>query len=405
MGNICDVIVVGAGPGGSTAAYYLAGQGLDVLLLDKAAFPRDKTCGDGLCPRALPILADMGILADVFRAGCRLDTLKLVAPNGRAVIVPIPSMASAPEHTVIIPRFILDNLMLERAISAGAHFQGEAHVTDLSAQSDGVSVTAEQAGDPFEYRARVAVIATGASTGLLRRMGTLAEATPRIVAARAYFEGIRGLDERIHFRFDGVPMPGYGWLFPLGETSANVGAGLVRGRKRPGSARSPQSVFETFARHPGIQAMLSHARQQGPVKSYPLRTDFATSPTISERVLLVGEAAGLVNPLTGDGIDYAMESGKIAAEHLHQMFSAGDFSRVRFEAYDASLRECYQRLFVFCERVCQACLNRPTLNVLVPLARRHPELAATLVSVVLGGKRVPDKVSLPTLARAVLANW
>src|SRR5206468_165954 len=118
-----------------------------------------------------------------------------------------------------------------------------------------------------------------------------------------------------------------------------------------------------------------------------------------------GEAAGLVNPLTGDGIDYALESGKIAADQLSEMFRAGDFSRARFAAYDGLLREQYQRLFVFCDRVCRVCLNRPALNVLVPLARRHPVLASALVRVVLGGKHVPDKITVPTLARAIWSNW
>ncbi len=151
--------------------------------------------------------------------------------------------------------------------------------------------------------------------------------------------------------------------------------------------------------------MLAAAYPVSPLKSFPIRTDFASAPTTGRRILLAGEAAGLVNPLTGDGIDYALESGKIAAEHLMAIFQSGDFSQVKFQAYDGLLRERYQNLFRFCDRIQRLCLNARALNALVPMAAGHPRLAGTLVSRVLGANTMPERLSPLAVMHGILANW
>src|SRR5436305_4217050 len=144
-----------------------------------------------------------------------------------------------------------------------------------------------------------------------------------MLCARAYFEGMAEVLDAAQCRFDGVPLPGYGWVFPLSNSSANIGVGFFRAgltaRWMPKTART---VFDSFIETPALQSILAGAQRVGPIKGYPLRIDFARSPTYAERILLVGEAAGLVNPVTGEGIDYALESGKMAAEHLMRMFAA-----------------------------------------------------------------------------------
>src|SRR5690606_12222005 len=134
-----------------------------------------------------------------------------------------------------------------------------------------------------------------------------------------YFEGVEFLPNHFQFRFDGVPLPGYGWVFPVSQTSANIGAGFIPSAR--GAPLSAQAGFKTFVESSAMRRLLQNARQQSSLKSYPIRTDFASAPTFAERTLLIGEAAGLVNPLTGDGIDYALETGRIAAEHLINLFA------------------------------------------------------------------------------------
>ncbi len=392
-----DVVIIGAGPAGSAAAYFLARAGAKVLLLDKSTFPRDKTCGDGLVPRALPILSEMGVLDLIDARGWKLDHLEVSAPSGHSVHFDIPPLPHAPNHAIVIPRLELDNLLLQRAIESGADFRGGVHVRGLQVDPAGITISADE-----DYRASLAIVATGANTALLTSLG-LNPPKPNIVAARAYFESIESLPSHFQFRFDGVVLPGYGWIFPLSASSANIGAGFIRTGKHE-HYQSAQTAFNGFIQSPALKAILGNARQIGILKSFPIRTDFASAPTFAERVLLVGEAAGLVNPLTGDGIDFALESGKIAAEHILKMLRLGDVSRSQLQAYDTILRQRYQNLFRFSERVSRMSLNRRALNWLVPLAASRPKLSEALVNILLGAQPAPERLSFLRIVKGVAAR-
>jgi geranylgeranyl reductase family protein len=392
-----DVAIIGAGPAGSSAAYFLARAGVKVLLLDKATFPRDKTCGDGLVPRALPILAEMGVLNSIAAHGWKLNHLEIFAPSGRSVHFDIPPLPHAPNHAIVIPRLELDNLLLQKAIESGADFRGGVHVHDVQTDTDGVTISADDT-----YHAVLAIVATGANVALLSSLG-LNPPKPNIVAARAYFEGIESLPPHFQFRFDGVVLPGYGWVFPLSPSSANIGAGFIRTGKHE-HHQSAQTAFNDFIQTPALKAMLGNARQIGALRSFPIRTDFASAPTFVERVMLVGEAAGLVNPLTGDGIDFALESGKIVAGHTINMLRVGDVSRSQLQAYDTILRQRYQNLFRFSERVSHMALNRHALDWLVPLAASRPKLPEALVNILLGAQSAPEHLSFLRIVKGVAAR-
>jgi menaquinone-9 beta-reductase len=402
VSDIYDVVIVGAGPGGSATAYYLARQGLAVLLLDKAEFPRDKTCGDGLTPRALAVLDDMGLLDKLSQVGCRINGMEIYAPNGRSIGAPIPISAGRPAYMLVVPRLTLDNILCEHAQAAGAVFQAGIRVTDVRANgAEGVVVEGELNGHKTQYTGRAAVIATGANPRLIMRMGAISEAPATMVAARAYYENLDVMNDRIQLRFDGVPMPGYAWVFPTATRTANVGAGFcARGRRR--KLPSPQEAMAQFLQHSHLKDTLARARRISPVKGYPLRVDFTTAPTFCGRVLFVGEAAGLVNPLSGEGVDYALESGQVAAGRLASMFKSGDFSPAQFEAYDHELREHFQALFRFCARVRDLFFNRPALDILVWLASRRMDLRLLLIRIVLGNQTVPQRLSYGKMLRVLL---
>ena len=138
MDKLYQVAVIGAGPVGSAAAYFLAKAGQEVLLLDKASFPRDKTCGDGLTPRALNILREMGLLEEVNRLGYRINQLEIFGPGNKALEAPILAPAGWPAYSLIVPRLILDNLLVRWASSSGAEFQGQVAVHNLSQTKDRV---------------------------------------------------------------------------------------------------------------------------------------------------------------------------------------------------------------------------------------------------------------------------
>jgi len=259
-------------------------------------------------------------------------------------------------------------------------------------------------GRPVSIRARIVIVATGASTGLLPKLGLLPKTPQMMLAARAYYDDSRVFTDRIQIRFDGVPLPGYGWVFPLSASSANVGVGYfppgLEARRRPVHSRA---AFETFVRGRSIAGVLGGARRAGPVKGYPLRVDFPEAPASGERVLLVGEAAGLVNPLTGEGIDYALESAQIAADYLVRALAAGGPSRGGLPEYDRLLRARFGRLFTFCRRLRDASLNALLLNRLVRLAARREDLKMLLVDIVLGNRDVSGDLSVKRILQKAFA--
>jgi len=388
-----DAVVVGAGPGGSATAHFLSRRGLDVLLLDRADFPRDKTCGDGLTPRALRVLDQMGILAEVERRGCRVGAYEVVAPNGRATSAHI----TAEHGALVVPRRELDELILKRAVESGAHFRGRVAVSHIEATSNGAQVYAE---DGQTFTGRVVVLATGAATGVLKRSGILRHQPRAMLAARAYFEDIQAdVASTFSLRFRGVPLPGYGWVFPVSKTTANIGVGFLPARRTSKPTQTASRVFAEFTR--SLHPFLNGARQAGPVKGYPIRVDFLTAPTFAERTLLVGEAAGLVNPLTGEGIDYALESGQMAAWHLASAFDSG-FGPDWLPAYDWRLRERFEKIFRFSEVVRDWYCRPPLLNLLVPLANRRPALRQLLTNIVLGEREPAGYGPLTMLGRLVV---
>lgn len=383
-------MVVGAGPGGSATAHYLARRGLDVLLLDKSDFPRDKTCGDGLTPRALRVLDDMNILPEVAAQGFAIGGYRVVAPNGRTTTARLNGAQAA----LAVPRLKLDDIILRRAMASGADFESRVSVARIESVGGGsVSVHAE---DGRRFSARAAVVATGAATAVLARSGILRHQPRAMLAARTYFERIREpLDDLFQLRFDHVPLPGYGWLFPVGPGVANLGVGfLPRGR---GSRRPATASFERFVQGGPLQQLLAGAQRVGPVRGFPIRVDFLSAPTSGPRTLLVGEAAGLVNPLTGEGIDYALESAQIAAEHIATGLASTD--SLDASAYDRALRARFEKVFRFSEIVRDWYCFPPLLNVLVPLAEARPGLRQMLAEVVLGEREPAGYGPLSILTR------
>lgn len=405
MTEIYDVVIVGAGPGGSATAYYLAKEGFDVLLLDKFDFPRDKTCGDALTPRALHILDDMGILDAVNQVGHRLDKVEFTAPKGHIVVAPIPKQESKYDYLLFAPRLLLDSIILERALSSGAGFQSPVRVTGVVLEGSNMIVKGEQRAKELSFRARMVIIATGANTKLLLRMGLFKKMPQMVLCARTYYEGITNMIDAAHCRFDGVPLPGYGWVFPISDSSVNVGVGLFRaGLAELWMPKTAHAAFDAFIHSPPLQQLLAGASQSGPIKGYPVRVDFARSPTFGERTMLVGEAAGLVNPVTGEGIDYALESGKMAAEQLSHMFAIGDFSAKELTSYDKLLRQHYQRLFVLCDRLRVLYLNPLFLNLAVSACVHNNDLMMLFMNIAIANQDVYEGLAPSTIAKVLFGG-
>jgi len=378
-----DIVIVGAGPAGSVTAAMLAKRGWDVLLLDRAVFPRDKTCGDGLTPRAVAVLERLGLLAAFPTHKYQIiHSARLVAPDGTDWQMRFGDYdLELPHFGLVVPRYELDDRLRQQAIAQGARFQAGVRVTRLLDEAGRVvGVQSRESGGLVTVRATLTVLATGANIGLLRSAGLLERMPPGMNAIRGYFTGVPDLTDAFEFYFDQKLNPGYAWIFPLADGRANVGLGVPARRGAGGAPNLRQLLAEFMARQPKLQA----AQPVGPIRSYPLRTDFPRYRAIGDGFLIVGEALGLVNPVTGEGIDLAMESAELAAEAADKALRQGDVSVGGLVSYERALRSNYASFFRGVRLLLRLATGRRALNLLIRKAGYKPYLAHIMAGINLG---------------------
>jgi geranylgeranyl reductase family protein len=316
-----EVVVVGAGPGGSSAAYHLAHLGRDVLLLDKASFPRDKSCGDGVTRAGACLLKEMGVL-DRFKNAQEIRGARVFMRNRGVREFLYPPGLAEPDHGLVVPRFELDHALCRHAVSAGARLWEDCQATHLIWEGDKVcGVEVLRGGERQDLHARVIIAADGAASRLARQAGLQSIAAEETgFALRGYYEPIRGLTDLLEIYMplmdptDRLVLPSYGWVFPTGSGRANIGVGLFQ--RFPGV-----NLRELFGRFldqlKRSDERFSEAELIGSWRGAPLRFDFEPHRCSVNGLALVGDAAGLISPFTGEGISYALESGKMAAETIH----------------------------------------------------------------------------------------
>ncbi len=350
-----DVIVVGAGPAGSATAFWLAQAGHHVLLLEKAQFPREKVCGDGLTPRATRQLIRMGIDCSQ-QAGWLHNQGLRVFGGGKQLLLPWPDLASFPNYGLVRPRGEFDLMLAQHAGAAGAVLQQNTSVSAPLLAQDGqvVGVQAQAPdGSPVTYRSRFVVAADGVSSRLALALGSHRIARrPLGVAVRAYYRAPQRTNDQWLESWLQLPagpagsegaqrlLPGYGWIFGMGDGTANVGVGLLNASKDFGRVNT-RDVLDRWLQAIGPQAGIDPAQVTGPVRGAALPMGFNRKPHYQRGLLLVGDAGGMVNPFNGEGISYAMESGQFAAEALIQALARPSRAEAEraMQAYPARLRQ------------------------------------------------------------------
>jgi geranylgeranyl reductase family protein len=310
--RVWDAAVVGAGPAGGAAAVTLAAGGYHVLLLDREAFPRDKICGDGLLPDALAILGRLGLRQGVTAQGS--------ARRGLSVWSPGRIEAGIPGEYVTLRRRTLDATVVARAVGLGACF-ARGDVERLE-PGPGDLVQLRVLGRDEWVRARFAILATGARTQTLRRFGFPAPPqAPDAVAARCYARSSAQIDDLL-ISYDREILPGYAWIFPLGDGLYNVGCGLFRGGRRSDLAETFRRFTTSF---PPARELLARGSLVTPLRGAPLRCALHSGvPAVRGRVLVAGEALGTTLPFTGEGVGKALETGERAGRVAAAALQADD---------------------------------------------------------------------------------
>jgi geranylgeranyl reductase family protein len=340
-----DLIVVGAGPAGSSTAFHAAKNGLDVLLLEKTTLPREKVCGDGLTPRGVRGLQrmDMDITAE---NGWLLNKGLRVYGGGMRLELPWPELNSWPGYGAVRTRLDLDEMLARQAVKAGARLHEQTTVTGaVRDERSGrvVGVTAKRTGgrgsgdgEETTFRAPLIIAADGNSARLALSLGRdRREDRPMGVAYRSYYRSPRTHDDYLESWLQlwgqhpetkqRVLLPGYGWIFGMGDGTANVGLGMLNTTKAWQGTDYRALMQSWVAELPGEWEMTEETRV-GPIRGAALPMGFNRGPQYADGVLLVGDSAGAVNPFNGEGIAYALETGEIAAEVAVRALGVGEGS-------------------------------------------------------------------------------
>lgn len=383
-----DVIVVGGGPAGSTLAWELARRGIDVLLLERTRFPREKVCGDYVEPRGLRILQRMGALATLKRR-------KPLPITDSATFVdwecryqgPIPFYdggGGLPPHGYIVPRDELDDVMLRAAEKAGAAVHEETQATGVETRPDGVVVSAGRGAKTVRFRAPLVVGADGANSVVGKPHGLPVD-DPRYVAVaqRAYATVDEDAGEAV-FCFDESLFPGYGWMFPMAGGRVNVGVGILSEARQRLGVHVPDLFMEFVEGLRRHHPRCARLELTGPPIGGIVRTYGAAGPNHFDRGLLVGDAGSFVDPMTGEGITPAMESALLAAPMLADALEHGRFTAAALSPYETAFRAYFGPAMNFLD-LCAATLRnrhlaRPWLKALgrgCDLAQADEEFART----------------------------
>jgi menaquinone-9 beta-reductase len=328
-----DVVVIGAGPAGTASAITLSQSGLRVALVDQKCFPRDKVCGDFVSPIAVHQLRVLGVARKhgISRSNRIRDAA--VFSDGKHLLTQAIPTEGMPVGRVI-PRMTLDKVLLDRAREVGAKVRTDCRMTSFERRSGYVRVLFRQGHSDGELTARILIGADGSNSVVARLLrGNRPDEDDRIVAVRGYFEAVEGPSDRADLYFDTSSFPGYCWLFPTGNRMANVGLGVLRKTVPEIREHLRAQLDRLIETDTALARRLRVARPVGTIVGWPLTTYNGDDPVVGDRVILVGDAAGLINPLNGEGIQYALLSGTWAAEAVMGCVALGDFSEEALRPY------------------------------------------------------------------------
>ncbi len=388
-----DVVVVGAGPAGSSCGFWLADAGWDVVVVEKKVFPREKTCGDGLTPRAVRQLADMG-LEDALAGSHRYTGLRAFG-FGHSMEMQWPEHPNFPAYGYTITRHDLDGLVAGRAAGAGATLlQGTevvAPIIDEGAASSGPlptlsGVTVKEKGDDGTraIKARYVVVADGSNSRLGRMLGTTRRRDlPMGMALRGYYSSDRHDDPFIESHLDirdpeGNVVPGYGWIFPMGDGRVNVGVGLLSTEQR-WKGINTSTLMDTFVGYAPPSWGLSPETCLGSPTGGKLPMGLSVGPRAGGNVLIAGDAGGLINPFNGEGIAYGYETGRLAAAALGHALT-GEGTRALAD-YDHELTAAYGPYYKVARAFVHLIAHPEAMRLCVSLGMRSELLMTTLLRI------------------------
>ncbi len=386
------VAILGAGPSGCASALALSDSTADVIVLEKAVFPRDKTCGDGIGPRAISMLTTLGVAHEhLFSCHQQLDGVILSSPSRCSIKI---RTREDPEigKGYVVPRKTFDALLIQEVRRRGVVVREGFYVTHVDPLPRAVLVHGLQDGRPFQLTADAVIVSWGAMPGV---QGITREYQHNLrdyaVAVRAYFEGLQGLEAYMAIHFDEKLVPGYGWVFPTGPESANIGYGIRADilKKKRIPLRQLYQYFVTT--NPFVKALFGGRMQRtSSLRGAIIPFRRLRTPLVRGRMLFVGDAAGLADPLTGEGIGNALLSGWLAGVSVKEALRNGRIDPKALCAYRGHVQRHLQTE-LFCGNVLQRFLLNPKvvrserlLDAFIHKASQNPKMARAMARLIIG---------------------
>jgi len=386
-----DAIIVGGGPAGCSTALHAARHGLDVLLLERAKMPRDKLCGDALSSTSLGLLDELGVLPELLRSPhMQVNRISYFSPSGQNVTVPLVKVdKETPVTGMICRRVILDDL-LYRAAAERVQAQDWCTVEQVTVEyGHVVGVVARRTGrDRVHFRAPVVVGADGFSSIVAKTMGLNRHREHRSFAARAYYRYALGMGGALEVHFFEDLLPGFMWIYPTESGLTNVGIsipqyGLVQKRLEP------RRYLQRVIRSERLRDRFEFAEQLDPLRTAILPVGHTMRQVHGNGYLLVGDAAGLVNPCSSEGVANALLSGKLAADAILGALDAGDASRKGLMPYADKLWRSIGPGLKMSDKLLELRTTR-AIDSLIKSARRRPH-NASWISGILVGSALPSE--------------
>lgn len=409
----CDVLIVGAGPGGAAMATELAKDNISVLVIDSQSFPRDKVCGDFVGPVAIAELQQLGIAGlEEFPKSNLINRASVYLDGEEIINRPIPRIEGVPFYGRVIPRIILDQWLFEKAKESGATIRENTRLKNYSIDEKGVTAQISTKGKrDSTLRAKIIIGADGSSSTVARIFyGTKPSNFDRILAVRAYYEGIDGPDDQCDLYFTEESFPGYYWLFPTGNGTANIGVGMVMETLPKNETHLNELLTSLIRKDKSLSKRIGNGKPTGKIVGWPLATYNPKKEIISDRLLLIGDAAGLINSLNGEGIQYALLSGRWAAKTLKECVASDNFSKASLRSYDNMVEKELRYDLALSNTIIQFIRNRKLnpfwmelLSIMVSRARID-ESYAEIAGGILAGMQPANKAIHPSFITKTLVQ-
>ena len=402
-----DVIIVGAGPAGSTAALYAHRLGLNCILLDKAIFPRDKICGDALSGKSVRLMRELDLLDGVEKLdGSEINRITFGSPSHSQFDVHLKGNKNNDYITkgYVVPRKIFDNFLFEKADELTETRQGFT-VNDIIYQNDKISGVkgTNIEGKEEILNAPIIMGCDGANSIVARKLGLYEmDMENTAVAIRCYYEGVQGLSNQIELHYVSEVKPGYFWLFPAGNGKANIGIGLSKNDAKK-EDRTLRQIMDEIVQSDYFRSRFGNARPLEKPVGWNLPLGRIKRKNHGNGFMLLGDAAGLVDPFTGEGIGNAMVAAKYAMEVALKAKNNRDYSEKLFSEYDQLLWGEIGGELRTSTKLQSLARSSFLLNFVIDRAARNEEVQA-IISGMLSHEIPKDELSSPMFYLKILLS-